>query len=305
MACYEPVSGYRHRETMEFVFGERRPLATHERLSLPCGRCIGCKLERARQWSVRICHEASLYDSNFFVTLDYDPKGEESPESTGNWGLQYPHFQKFMRRVRKCGELRVAGDGVASAIRFFVAGEYGRRHGRPHWHAILFNLALPDKVSLANGKFQSTRLEELWSHGHCDVGSVNPASASYVAGYTLEKVSASEYVSKEGEVVRPPFVCMSLKPGIGAQWYSRFSGDLFPHDFAVQDGKKYKVPRYYSKKYESYCRLRKLTWELAVLKEKRDAQARVQPIEEQSPERRLVRKKVAVAKYEFYHQREH
>jgi len=146
MACYEPVSGYRHRETMEFVFGERRPLATHERLSLPCGRCIGCKLERARQWSVRICHEASLYDSNFFVTLDYAPQSEVSPENTGFWGLQYPHFQKFMRRVRKAEDVRVKG----GPLRFFVAGEYGRKHGRPHWHAILFNLALPDKVRLAN-----------------------------------------------------------------------------------------------------------------------------------------------------------
>jgi len=297
MACYEPVSGYRHRETKEFVFGERRPLATHERLQLPCGKCIGCKLERARQWSVRICHEASLYDSSFFVTLDYDPQGEESPENTGNWGLQYPHFQKFMRRARKAEDVRVAG----GPLRFFVSGEYGRKYGRPHWHAILFNLALPDKVRWQNGKFQSSRLEELWSHGRCDIGAVTARSAAYVAGYTLEKVSQQEYISREGEVVRPPFVSMSLKPGIGAQWYAQYLSDLFPHDFAVQEGKKFKVPRYYSKKYEESCSEK----ELLALQEKRDAAARVQPITEQSSERRAVRREVAEAKYKFYHQREH
>ena len=36
------------------------------KLTLPCGNCIGCRLERSRQWAVRCMHEASLYEDNCF-----------------------------------------------------------------------------------------------------------------------------------------------------------------------------------------------------------------------------------------------
>ena len=44
------------------------------KLTLPCGNCIGCRLERSRQWAVRCMHEASLYEDNCFLTLTYSPE---------------------------------------------------------------------------------------------------------------------------------------------------------------------------------------------------------------------------------------
>ena len=41
-------------------------------LFVKCGQCIGCRLERSRQWATRCMHEASLHDCNSFVTLTYD-----------------------------------------------------------------------------------------------------------------------------------------------------------------------------------------------------------------------------------------
>ena len=41
---------------------------------------------------------------------------------------------------------------------------------------------------------------------------------------------------------------MSLKPGIGAEWYRRYSEtDVLAHDFVVHDGTPRRVPKYYDK----------------------------------------------------------
>ena len=40
----------------------------------PCNNCVGCRLEKARQWKVRVCLEAKKYnpDDVHFITLTYD-----------------------------------------------------------------------------------------------------------------------------------------------------------------------------------------------------------------------------------------
>ena len=133
------------------------------RIDLPCGQCIGCRLERSRQWAMRCFHEASLHDRNCFITLTYNDKFLPKDRS-----LYYPHFQKFMKRLRK-----KFGDG----IKFYMCGEYGDQFGRPHFHACIFNHDFSDKVfwkySSASNKFgrkgaqiplyRSNDLEELWS----------------------------------------------------------------------------------------------------------------------------------------------
>lgn len=46
-------------------------------MHLPCGRCIGCKLERSKQWAIRLMHEAQLHEANSFLNLTYDDKKRE------------------------------------------------------------------------------------------------------------------------------------------------------------------------------------------------------------------------------------
>jgi hypothetical protein len=44
---------------------------------------------------------------------------------------------------------------------------------------------------------------------------------------------------------------MSLKPGIGYDWYKEFKDDVYPHDFVVVNGRKVRPPRFYDKKYKA------------------------------------------------------
>lgn len=241
VACFHPLQAWQ-RPTGEVVFVERGSIARC--LTLPCGQCIGCRLERARQWSVRVMHEASLHDSNYFVTLTYDD--DHLPH---DGSLTYRHFQLFMKRLRK----------VHPGVRFFMCGEYGERQRRPHYHACFFNLVLPDLVLFSESGFKlftSKSLSELWPHGFVSVGAVTFESACYVASYTMKKVtgpdavewyrSVNPYTGECHDVV-PEFVRMSLKPGIGAGWIAKFTSDVYPEDVVVVNGARAKPPRYYDK----------------------------------------------------------
>lgn len=254
MACFRPLPAYQgeagEAPRIGYWAGEQG-----RKLELPCGHCTGCLCDRRMEWSIRCTHEAQLYDSNLFVSVDYAP--EKLPASLS---LEYRDVQLWLKRVRK--ELRGVSPGPNGKypIRFFLSGEYGSETKRPHWHAILFNCRFADQVKLLNGNWQSDQAERLWSKGRCVIGEVTPQSISYVAGYTTDKLygraNQEQYEDvvnvSSGEVTarRPELVSMSRRPGIGAWWYERYSRDLFgasgaPHDFAVIDGQRRRVPRYY------------------------------------------------------------
>ena len=99
MPCYSPLTAYKGKSTdsgkMCLSFKRSEGLfGSFSAINLPCGQCIGCRLERSRQWAVRCMHEASLHDENSFLT---------SPirrESLRGGSLHLPDFQNFMKRLR-------------------------------------------------------------------------------------------------------------------------------------------------------------------------------------------------------------
>lgn len=215
-------------------------------LSLPCGRCMGCRLEKSRQWAMRCVHEASLYEDNCFVTLTF--ASEHLPE---DGSLHKKFVQDFMKRLRRKFEDR--------KIRVFYCGEYGDKLGRPHFHLCLFNLDFADKVKWKKVNdfwyYTSGVLSELWPLGHSTVCDFSFETAAYVARYCTKKVNgrqAEEHYRKcdpeTGEVIQltPEFAGMSLKPGIGKDWLDKFGKtDVFPYDEVIVRGARCKPPRYY------------------------------------------------------------
>lgn len=219
-------------------------------LTVKCGNCADCRLQQSYEWSLRIMHEIKTSEvDGSFVTLTYSDG--DLPE---DYGLDYRHFQLFMHRLRK---------RLPRAGRFFMAGEYGDQFGRPHYHAILFNCEFPDKKfwKYVDGVpyYTSELLSSLWGHGFTSIGAVTLQSAGYVARYSMKKVKGPEagasyqWMNPEtGEVFDrvPPFCHMSLKPGIGYDWFMLYHADVFPADYLVFDGRKFPVPRYYTKLFE-------------------------------------------------------
>lgn len=245
MSCYRPLKGY--RTTNGVVFSERSRNGDYlGDIELPCGQCIGCRMRRASDWSLRVMHEASLYERNCFVTLTY---GRDCLPPHGS--LCHEDFQLFMKRLRK----------RRGPVRFYMCGEYGENTFRPHYHACLFGVdfrgdSVPAGRSASGEVFyNSAELEGLWRHGIVSVQDLTPETASYCARYIMKKAlgqnadSAYERVSEDGEIVqlRPEYAAMSLKPGIGARWFEKYGSDVFPRDKVIQNGVERQVPKYYDK----------------------------------------------------------
>lgn len=145
MPCYYPLDGWRSKKPNQngrfpvvFTADEAQ---IDMPMKIPCGNCIGCRLERSRQWAIRCLHESSLYDDNCFITLTYNEENLPYGES-----LNKRDFQLFMKKLRKAI--------APKKIRFFACGEYGTNQdltnldtlGRPHFHAIIFNHDFADKT---------------------------------------------------------------------------------------------------------------------------------------------------------------
>lgn len=244
MACYRPIKGYRSRFVnptgkRSIVFNPSEGLIDMP-VDLPCGQCIGCRLERSRQWAVRCTHEASLHEDNCFVTLTF--KDECLPPGGS---LDGKVFQDFMKRLRF---------RFGSGIRFFHCGEYGEKFGRPHHHACLFNFDFGDKEIWRKTRegfpiWRSASLEELWPFGQSEIGSVSFESAAYVARYITKKVTGESAEAHYGGR-KPEFVTMSRRPGIGKGWFDVFKSDVYPSDEVVLRGRVMRPPKYYDGQFE-------------------------------------------------------
>lgn len=261
MPCYQPLRGYRALDVNPDT--GKRPITfnankayTDLKVTLPCGQCIGCRLDKSRQWAIRCSHEADLYEQNSFITLTYND-GHLPPLGS----LQLRDFQLFMKRLRK---------KYGPKIRFFHCGEYGEKFLRPHYHACLFNHDFEDKTlwQIQNkvNLYRSAELEKLWSDadgnpiGYASTGDVTFQSAAYVARYILKKITGDQAVDHylaidpdTGEILgnrAPEYTTMSRRPGIGHGWFSKYSTDVFPSDEVIIKGKKMRPPKYYDRQYE-------------------------------------------------------
>ncbi len=266
MPCYKPLDGYSSEYVnasgaQRIVFNPAKSDNPKQIIPIPCGRCIGCRLDKAKSWALRCYHEASLYgDKNAYITLTYSQ--ESLPEF---YSLQKLHFQKFIRSLRKKTKLK---------LRYYMCGEYGNlccehngwtEHpvpekdpcticttGRPHYHAIIFNYDFPDKkfftLRKGNRVYTSEVLAKTWTHGHHEISGASFQSASYVAQYILKKQNgkwAEKAYTNFNRIA--PYTQMSLRPGIGKKFYEKYKSDFFPHDYAVTpDGRKMPVPAYYT-----------------------------------------------------------
>lgn len=192
-------------------------------------------------------HEASLYQSNSFITLTYDD--QHVPQ---NYSVDVRQLQLFNKRLRK---------SLPQKIRFFASGEYGEQTLRPHYHSLIFNHDFPDKKlhAVRRGKryYKSDKLNELWPFGQLnEITDLTYQSAAYVARYVFKKINgplADDHYTRTSPIdgntyrVSPEFVTMSRRPGIGTGWFNKFKSDIYPSDFLIVDGKKHPVPTFYVK----------------------------------------------------------
>lgn len=242
MPCYQPLEAY-WKPGGGITFSHRE--SNGNPLPLPCGRCIGCRLDHAQMWTARMLHELHFHDRACFITLTY--ADDNLPPSQS---LSKDELQKFFKRFRKHLKVR--------KIRYYACGEYGGQTLRPHYHAIIYGWEPDDlrPISRNSPRGTSATLERIWGLGYVTVGPVNYETCAYTARYVTKKITgpkAEEHYLRvhrdTGEIVSvlPEFATMSRRPGLGSQYFDKYGHQLNHDDFIVVRGNKAKVPRYYDK----------------------------------------------------------
>ena len=310
--CFWPMHGWRARTVGKsgkraITFDPKKGYIDMP-VTLPCGKCIDCKLNLSRQWAIRCMHESDQQEDNCYITLTYAPK--YLPEGAT---LYMKDFQDFMKRLRKkyCtyDQDEFGNRYCVNPIKFYHSGEYGEATqknnwiARPHYHALLFNIDFSDCVPFKeiNGitLFVSRKLTKIWGKGHASIGRVTMDSAAYVARYIMKKqypskneAAQARYVENyeridrdTGEIhtVKPEYSTMSKN--IGKAWFDKYKTDVYPSDFLTYKGQKFRPPKAYDRFFE-----KEQPEEMAKIKAKRTGNMRKQA-KNNTPERLLVREK--------------
>lgn len=216
------------RSHLLFNFNENNIIyENYKIINLPCRNCIECQIQYSNEWAFRIMSECSLHQENCFITLTY----KENPEI-----LIKRDIQLFLKRLRKFLYYH-----YNKRIRYFLCGEYGAKGKRPHFHLIIFGWFPNDikflKKSGDENLYYSKIIDFLWGKGFISVGNVSLHSAKYCAKYLQKSLNMEKFSVK-------PFVSMSLKPGIGANYILK-NKHLVNSDKLYFSGKYIKLPRYY------------------------------------------------------------
>lgn len=212
-------------------------------IKIPCGKCLGCQLDRSRTWADRMYLEyLSSGKKAIFITLTYNdeevPKiiDQESGELTG-LTLDVRDTQLFWKNLRK---------HFKKPIRYFLCGEYGKRNTmRPHYHAIVFGLDMhedfPDykdnclKVNeIGQPTWSSKILEDIWKKGRVSLSPINYKACAYVSRYCMKKAYGIE-PPYEGALKE--FNTMSRRPGIASFYISKIDdeGELIIDDDKLKE----------------------------------------------------------------------
>lgn len=273
MACYHPLKAIvvPNQTTVngKKVYHFIKPLEEHKYpadqiVQLPCGQCVGCRIQYSREWANRCMMELQYHESSYFVTLTYDdahvPCSYYADPNTGeaftSLTLSKRDFQLFMKRLRKKFHNQ--------KIRFFMAGEYGSNTFRPHYHAIIFGLHLDDLQLYSKSPqgfcyYNSPSLQACWSDndgnpiGYAVVAEVTWETCAYTARYVMKKLNGKEAQFYTDFNIQPEFTLMSRKPGIARQYFDDHP-DIYKKEFinvsTEKGGLKFKPPRYFDKLYD-------------------------------------------------------
>lgn len=244
-----------------------------EKIKLPCGQCVGCRLDHSLMWATRATHEARSHEDNSFITLTYSD--EHFPQDLS---LSKDHITRFLKRLRK----RLS----PQKIKYFQCGEYSPKRTpligptnvhpdtipegqRPHYHALIFGYDFPDKelwtVRDDIPTYTSDLLSSIWGKGFCTVGALTFESAAYVARYSLKKINGpleQKPDEKTGlrvyervhphtfEILEVEKEFVSMSNGIGKDHYLNYTLDMYPRDTVVINGFDRRPPRYYDDLYD-------------------------------------------------------
>jgi hypothetical protein len=216
-------------DTPFHVNNPRYPIYSNDRqVPVPCGKCPACLSRRTSVWTFRLKQHAKNAISSHFVTLTYDTRYVPI-SSRGFLTLDKRDVQLYFKKLRK------AHGKNHEPIKYYLAGEYGSKTYRPHYHIILFNADIE-------------LIHKAWDKGEVHIGELTEASAAYTAKY-INKGKIIPMHQNDDRL--PEFSLMSKKLGLNylSEKIIRYHrADIERNYLTLEDGKKISLPRYYRQK---------------------------------------------------------
>lgn len=272
-------------------------------VEVPCGKCLGCRLDHANEWATRCYCELKEWGTGCFITLTYNNPHLPLTKK-GIPTLNKKHIVQFMKNLRKHekGEKYWTNPNTGkyeAPIRFMVAGEYGDKNQRPHYHLCIFNWKPDDlkyeKTEDGNILYTSKKVDKYWenkqqkeghkSRGFSIIGELTYKSACYVARYCQKKagieskprrwkwieevnkktgeIKQVKKIVKENKIREDEFINSSRNPGIGRNYWERHKEEIKKNNgIWVNDGKAKlkRIPRYFRKRWNEENWLEFETW---------------------------------------------
>lgn len=229
MPCEKPIRVWKQRPTQ---------WTTGTKVQVPCGTCFLCRQEYARQWAVRLMHEASRHEKNAFITLTYDEKNAPT-----DGGLHYDDLQKFWKRLRK----------RHGKLSYYAVGEYGDRTHRPHFHACVFGMDFADQAltirQAPQRLYTSMALQQAWGKGLVSAGAITFETARYTASYVMKKLGEKKTYRRldeeTGELIALEQPRALMSRNLALAWWKEWKQGVIDHDRVVVQGRPQKPPKAY------------------------------------------------------------
>lgn len=253
-AYFFDEQGHKTEIQHNFLYHNPNVQVVREFIEIPCGQCWECRLQYSRMWAERIMLEATAHEHTWFVTLTYNDEHLPSnfsglPEFENLRSLQPEDMTLFLKRLRT---------NSGQKFRYYYAGEYGSKSGRPHYHMILFGFEFDDLELYKRTSFGDLKtsqfLEKTWGKGFCTIAECTYETAAYTARYVMKKRKGEDAAVFLQHGLISEFVRMSRNPGIARQYFDDHHDEIYKTDEIFlqtrKGGKNFKPPRYFDKLYE-------------------------------------------------------
>lgn len=213
-------------------------------VEVPCGQCIECRKQKARQWQVRLNEEIKCHEYNYFMTLTFSPDGlkeilDRTKLTECNAAAEYA-LRHALERYRK---------KYRHSIKHWFVTELGHQNTeRIHMHGILLaDEPLEFKEIKRTGDGMMAEWQ-YWKYGFVFVGDyVNSRSCNYIVKY-MHKVD-NDHLGFVGQVLASPGIGKNYTDKISNKELHKYKPGNTVDYYRLNNGSKIKLPNYYKGKF--------------------------------------------------------
>lgn len=241
--CNNPVNLRLYNRSYDKQYLSRPSIRLLGQNLVPCGHCLGCRLDKLALWSAR-CNYELIKGRNSFVTFTYRdeflPYKNKALEPTLS-KVQFTNFLDNLRHYVK--SFSSLPKGNRKDFSYFCCGEYGGKFGRPHYHALFFGLDFQEFENVYRKK---------WKFGLVKSLPVLSGGVRYVVDYFSKNNysdSVCEKLFDEKGLERPFKLCSR---GLGAELFFNHRNEIRRGEPLKIGSRVVPVPSYYRNLYSQF-----------------------------------------------------